>query len=586
MYATQQRQHGASRPSVSCRAMIAAAVAAIAAFAVQGCYVNHEPVLMGERYTCLCHYDRETWAWDLGWERLPDGGTKMTGDLERGTPERGLTELIHPCSTFAFPEGDEAEYCGIACAEWDRYPPGYIAGSGRYEDGSPAYYEGAGACDPQGIPPRSYIWPGVPPNAVRNGILDTENSAVSVTVSGIGASFIVPESGYITVSGGACEISGAVGSMACPPVTVFDFGFTLPEFELGGADVTNVRVAQSGVDPVAGPFTGLYSYEPVEDHDTWSYSTGMMPLEADGLINGFPMDARFDYGSTPGFEHPDGDAISLRQGPSWEKFIQFSGMVFQDDVGSSGHNIQIEFDLRFDFFSGAPLVHAAYTSSPYSPYETILDGTGTVDDLGGTPVLYEWFLSDPMNPAVDPAVIGYGERVSVPTALLENTIGNVQFPYTDICLRVWDSDDYYDEHCTVWPIIPGPPPAIGCADVGLSWANTYRFRRIVERSGLVDTINNYPSDFTMLVPTNALLDAFAALGLEIDGVPLEEWALESEYNATAFVAYFSAAAFYPWSSFGPISLWGVPAKAQAVDRGCGNGNPGPRRVMHIIGPDL
>lgn len=434
-------------------------------------------------------------------------------------------------------------------------------------------------------PPRVYVWPGVPPNAVRNGIVDAENSTVTVTVSGIGSALVVPESGYVTVSGSTCEISGGEGSMACPELEVFDFGFRLPAFELGGADVTNVRVQQSGVDPIGERFTGLYSYEAVEDHDTWAYDRGMMPLEADGLIDGFPMDARFDYGSTPGFEHPDGDAVSLRQGPFWEKFIQFSGMVFQNDVDSSGHDIQIEFDLRFDFFSGAPLVHAAYTSSPYSPYETILDGTGTVDDLGGTPVLYEWFLSDP-NPAVEPLVIGYGERVSIPTGLLQNILGNVQIPYTDICLRVWDSDDYYDEHCTVWPIIPGPPPAIGCADVGISWANTYRFRRIVERSGLVDTINNYPSNFTMIIPTNELLDAIAALGLEIDGVPLEEWALASEYNASAFVSYFSTAGFYPWSSLGPITLWGVPTKEQAVDRGCGSGNPGPRRVMHIIGPDL
>lgn len=230
-----------------------------------GCYSTHERVLHGERYTCECLYDRTNVAVSRTATVLPDGGVSYGGTVSPGTPERGLRHVIHPCLDTVY---DEEEACADACLLWNRYPRGYINDSGRY-DGGVARYEGAGACDPGGTPERVFVWPSTPPEAIRNGVLVPSQSTVTVTVSGVGAEIVEPSSGYISTSGGGCEVIGGGGGMGCFPLRVHTFGFHLPTFELGTSTVTGARVEHSGTDEdMPSPFLGTCFFEGFgENHD-------------------------------------------------------------------------------------------------------------------------------------------------------------------------------------------------------------------------------------------------------------------------------------------------------------------------------
>lgn len=453
------------------------------------CSVTHEPVLLGYRYSCHCRYDRRPPNVTASTMFLPDGGFSGGAGIGPGTVVEDLLEVTHPCSDYLYPTPEEA--CANLCPLWPNYGPDYVVGSAEFMTGDDATYEGGGRCDPAGEPPRIFIWPGVPPNAIREGTLDPSSSFVSIGISGVGSANVTPIDGTIAVSGGGCEVTGGGGSTStCPPLEFHDFSFRLPTFVLGTETVTSARLAHSGTDPdplFGGRFQGTYDADPAAPNDTWSYLSGSMPLEADGFISGAPMDLAFDYRHDPrdpegALSVGSGRGVNARQGPGVDKFIQFSGSIERNDI--DGFALTIDFDLRFDFWAGAPLVRMISGSSEYSPHETVLDGTATVDDLGGGPVLYEWYVSSATQPGHG-AVIGHGPRISYPTHLLDQLAGDPQAPYTDVCLRVWDSDDFYDAYCTDWPPLPSstPPVEVGCADVGLTWANTFRFRRIVSMRG-------------------------------------------------------------------------------------------------------
>lgn len=108
----------------------------------------------------------------------------------------------------------------------------------------------------------------------------------------------------------------------------------------------------------------------------------------------------------------------------------------------------------------------------------------------------------------------------------------------------------------------------------------------MERAGWMDDINAYPYNFTMIIPTNALMDDIEA---QYSGI--EEWALASESNAQAFVSYFIGWGYYPWSSIEPVVLFGtVGTTPEAVNRNCGECTgaqcSGYSRAMHIIAPEI
>ncbi len=582
---------GTSTRRRSAAPLLAVVLSAVAGAAQSGCFESHEPVLLGERYTCECTYDRETF--DCEWADIDGDDMVDTCLPTMGPTHEDLKQTIRPCSDVSL---DPEEFCALACIEWGRYPADYVAGSGRHESGDLAEYEGGGACDPEDDPPREYIWPAVPAEAVRNGVLVPEESSVIVTIigDGGGTTTIEPETGHISVSGGGCEVMGGAGSATCPNLVFHDFGFTLPTFMLGSSEVTDARLTSSGIDEELGSFQGAYSFEGFgADHDLWSYLTGAMPLEADGFIEGHLMDVTFEYRDEPpelpaGEDHemPSNNAVNARQGPGWEKFIQFAGKVTKADI--DGRDLEIDFDLWFDYFDGSPLVAMSADASPFDTSETILDGTATIDDLGGGPVRYEWFVTDHGSPEHQ-MVLAFGERASVPTAILHD-LANPQAPYSDVCLRVFDSDDYYDEYCLEWPALPGPAPDIGCGDVGISWSSTYRFRRIVEAAGMMDWINSYEAtDFTMIIPDNAFMDELEAL---YPG--LEQALLDDPGYAQSFVLSFAAPELYWWYEIDPLTVFGLPAKAVDVNRSCTDpcvfqqscGEPEPWRVMHIFGPDV
>ena len=479
---------------------------------LSGCY-DALIELEGEQYYCECTYNQEI---ELGMDSdgfpctiscgiEPLGGCNAIDSIPPLTTVTDPPIIQTPCAEVVFP--DPGVPCSAAC-EARRNP--FVECSTNVVS---AIYEGSGTCWHGGSTEDDYVAPNIPVDAVRNGQLVPGMSTLNVTVTGIGSGVPVPlDNGTITVQGGACP----VGTVNCPfAITDMEVNAVAPVNFGGGwtADTLQLDNNLAMIVESTGTYTARVDNTGAAP-DTWvaETDTGLMPA-CSGATFPFRVNAELTNVVGPSFSataatlsfpwsdctggSDDGSlgetmptgAIDLRPGTG-AKFVTIVGSVDAlVNVAQPGdppdlREAQLTLDLRFNFFSGAAFVDAAFSDG--DPDYVVVDGRGTTDILGSPgPLEYEWRARLTEHPLTDTnpvAILGYGAYTSVPRGIWDRHFASSPSSY--LCLFVRDVDGHRDEQCIkVDPNAqPVPPqaPLPGCGDTVVGPSGGLLFAQLVD----------------------------------------------------------------------------------------------------------
>ncbi len=542
----------------------------------------------GERYACECGFTVRTpvcvtssrpLEGFCSWVPLTWGGeTYEPTDREEQVP-------VQACTDFA--STDPHAVCSHACQEYVRTRRGAIdPPSGLIEthgdplrplplEGSihavPGFsrHPGDGRCTEDAAPGSTILtFPSVPNDSVRNGYIDPYRSTIDVTIEGVGRAEDVPAEDRIVGGVHTSRISIGLGScssgMTCPFSINEMTAFFPSTVTIGDLTIDNFAMRFAG--GASTPARGEVTRRPTVATDAWALAPGSwLPLELVGTHAGNPVSATADWGlGATGEVRPHGE-LTLRRGAD-PKFIQVTGTATRVvDFGPAGvRNVTVDADLRYRFYGGAPEPVIEMSMSPLTSTEVVLDGTGTVDELGGVPdgrrpLDFEWLVFDTRTRAY--GAIAHGRLAQIPRAAYDSVkSGNGQ-----LCLRVYDEDRNFGTTCRALGPLPPPSntvPVPGCGDVALAPVRSQTFLRIVEVAGMFDELQAKGNGKTVVVPSDT---AFAAMP-----TPEREKLLVDKAAARAFVARHIAQGVYPASSIAK----GFPklkGKLTLPDRPCGDG---------------